>query len=338
VAGAAVAVVLIAAAGYAWKGSPEAWGGSGPGDAFTAGAAAAGPAAAGSAPHTLGSEQIAAMVDGLAAKLKTDPSNAEGWAMLGRSLTVLGRHDEAVTAYGKAVKLRADDAVLRADYADALAVKNGRRIGQDAQAQIDAALKIDPQQFKALALAGTAAFDREDWAGAARHWQGAVDNAPAGSPMRAQLQASLDEARSRAGLPPATPSPSAAGTAATATAGAGLAAADRAITGRVSLAQALAGKASPDDTVFIYARPADGSRMPLAILRKQVKDLPADFRLDDGLAMSPAAKLSGARQVVVSARVSKSGQATPQPGDLEGVSATVAPGAHGVKVEIDAVK
>jgi len=120
--------------------------------------------------------------------------------------------------------------------------------------------------------------------------------------------------------------------------GTGLSAADTAITGRVSLAKALAGKASPEDTVFIYARPADGSRMPLAILRKQVKDLPADFRLDDSLAMSPAAKLSGAKQVVVSARVSKSGQATPQPGDLEGVSATVAPGAREVKVEIDAVK
>jgi cytochrome c-type biogenesis protein CcmH len=111
-------------------------------------------------------------------------------------------------------------------------------------------------------------------------------------------------------------------------------AAAAAISGRVTLAPALHDKAAPGDTVFIFARAAQGSKMPLAILRKQVKDLPAEFTLDDSLAMSPQAKLSGASAVVVGARISKSGNAMPQPGDLQGLSAEVGPGAQGVQIEI----
>jgi cytochrome c-type biogenesis protein CcmH len=107
-----------------------------------------------------------------------------------------------------------------------------------------------------------------------------------------------------------------------------------AITGKVTLAPALAAKAAPDDTVFIYARAAEGSRMPLAILKKKVSDLPVSFTLDDSMAMSPAATLSGAKAVIVGARVSKSGQAMPQPGDLQGQSAVVAPGVSGLQISI----
>jgi cytochrome c-type biogenesis protein CcmH len=102
----------------------------------------------------------------------------------------------------------------------------------------------------------------------------------------------------------------------------------------VSLAPALRATAAPDDTVFIFARAAEGSRMPLALLRKQVKDLPLEFKLDDSLAMSPATRLSTAQRVIVGARISKSGQAMPQPGDLEGLTAPVAVGATGLKIEI----
>jgi len=99
----------------------------------------------------------------------------------------------------------------------------------------------------------------------------------------------------------------------------------------------LAAKAGPDDTVFVFARPAEGSRMPLAILRKQVKDLPLKFTLDDSLAMSPAAPLSSASRVVVGARISKLGQAIAQPGDLQGVSAPMGTTAQGLKIEISEV-
>jgi cytochrome c-type biogenesis protein CcmH len=107
--------------------------------------------------------------------------------------------------------------------------------------------------------------------------------------------------------------------------------------GTVRLAPALAAQASPEDTVFVFARPAEGSRMPLAIVRKQVKDLPFEFTLDDRLAMTPAARLSLHPKVVVDARVSKSGQAQASAGDLAGRSAPVANNASGLVVEINEV-
>jgi cytochrome c-type biogenesis protein CcmH len=106
------------------------------------------------------------------------------------------------------------------------------------------------------------------------------------------------------------------------------------VSGTVSLTPALRKLADPEDTVFIFARAGEGSRVPLAILRKQVKDLPYSYRLDDSLSMSPAAKLSLAKTVVIGARVSKTGQAAPQPGDFEGLSGPVSVGAKSVEVEI----
>ena len=108
-----------------------------------------------------------------------------------------------------------------------------------------------------------------------------------------------------------------------------------AIAGTVTLAPALAGKVSPTDTVYIFARAVDGPRMPLAILRKQAKDLPVVFTLDDSMAMAPNLALSNFPSVVVGARVSKSGSASPQSGDLEGLSPAVKLGVTGLTVVID---
>lgn len=94
----------------------------------------------------------------------------------------------------------------------------------------------------------------------------------------------------------------------------------------VSLSPALAGKAAPQDTVFVFARPAQGPRMPLAIVRLQVKDLPTTVVLDDSHGMSPQMSLASVPEVVVVARVSKSGMAAAAPGDFEGVSAPVKAG------------
>ncbi len=107
------------------------------------------------------------------------------------------------------------------------------------------------------------------------------------------------------------------------------------VSGKVSLSPSLQGKVSPEDTVFILARAAQGPRMPLAVFRKQVKDLPMEFTLNDSMAMQPQMKLSGFAQIVVAARVSKSGTAMSRPGDLEGVSSSVAPGTTGLNIVID---
>jgi cytochrome c-type biogenesis protein CcmH len=107
-----------------------------------------------------------------------------------------------------------------------------------------------------------------------------------------------------------------------------------AISGTVTLAAALASQTLPTDTVFIFSRASQGPPMPLAILRKLVKDLPLDFRLDDSLAMSPASRLSSAAQVVVGARVSRSGDAMTQPGDLVAETVPAKLGSTGIRLDI----
>lgn len=320
VAGVAALVVLVAAAGYWWTGSPGQLAGG-------ADNTRANPHTSGDvAPHATDAEQMAAMVDALAERLKDDPKNAEGWAMLARSYTVIGRQADALKAYERAVALRRDDADLLADYADALALKNQRQLAGEPMKWVERALKADPRNLKALALAGTHAYERKDYKGAVRYWQQLTDYGTPDNELVQQIAPGLAQAREQAGLPAAAmKSPATA--------------LSTSVSGTVTLAPALARQASPDDTVFIYARDAQGSRLPLAILRKQVRDLPLRFTLDDSLAMSPAAKLSGARQVIVEARVSKSGEARAQPGDLSGQTVPVSPGATSLTLEIrDTVK
>ena len=334
-------VVVLAVAGYAWTGSP--------------GVPSAGPptaaAAEGGNPHASGAvdeAQFIAAVEQLAERLKGQPDDVEGWAMLARSYGMLGRLDDALPAYQKAVALNGQDARLLADYADTLALKNDRNLEGEPLALVERALKIEPTNLKALSLAGAAAFNRKDYAGAVRYWERVVQHAPAESPYLPQVQASIAEARERGGLGPASgaaapakPPPVAVAAAKPAAAPVATPAPDAAggatIRGTVRLAPAQAMMAAPTDAVFIFARPAEGSRMPLAIVRKQVKDLPVDFVLDDSMAMSPGAKLSLFPQVVVSARVSKSGQAVPSAGDLSGQSAPIAPTASGLLIEINEV-
>jgi cytochrome c-type biogenesis protein CcmH len=106
----------------------------------------------------------------------------------------------------------------------------------------------------------------------------------------------------------------------------------------VTLAPALATKVAPGDTLFIFARAAEGPRMPLAILKRQASELPLKFTLDDSSAMSKEMTLSKAPQVTVQARISRSGNAMPQPGDLLGQVGPVAPGATGLTITIDSVQ
>ena len=300
-AGVAGFSVVLTAVGYLLLGTPSAWNVK-PGDQV-----AAMPTDA----------EVEAMLGQLAARLRAEPDNAQGWAMLGRSYLMLGRHAEAVQALEKLVALQPTDAQAIVDLADAKAMVAGRVLAGEPEKLIARALELDPKNLKALALAGTVAFD---YAAAVRHWEAAVAAAGGESELVANLRTGIVEARQRGGLgDPAAPA---------------AAAAPAKVSGRVVLAAALAGQAAPTDTLFIFARPAEGSRMPLALLRAQVKDLPVEFTLDDSLAMNPAAKLSGATQVVIGARISKSGQAMPQPGDLQGFSAPVAVGAKGVAVEI----
>ena len=110
------------------------------------------------------------------------------------------------------------------------------------------------------------------------------------------------------------------------------------VSGQVSLGAELKAQVAPGDTLFVYARAVDGPRMPLAIVKRQAGELPYTFQLDDSMAMAPNFKLSGFPRVVIEARISKSGQATPQSGDLLGQVGPVAPGAEGLRIIIDRVQ
>lgn len=313
-------VLAVGLAVYAWVGAPGAWQ-VGPGST----------APGSQPPHEMADAQFSAMADQLAERLRQNPDDAEGWAMLARSYTVLGRHDEALPAFRRLLTLRPQDAQAHADLADALGAAQGRSLEGEPERLIERALQLEPDNVKALALAGTIALQRGDAATAQRHWERALAQVEPGSEIATRLQGAVDDARQRA----ASGAPTAAAAAAVAEPGA--AATAGTVSGRLSLAPALAAQARPEDTVYIFARAAQGPTMPLAILRKQVKDLPLDFRLDDDMAMSPATRLSKADQVVVVARISRSGNAMPQPGDLQGQSAPVAPGASGLQVQIGEV-
>ena len=278
-------------------------------------------------------QEVEAMVAKLAARMQQSPDDGNGWALLARSYLVMQRHADAVAAYERAVALIKDDADLLADYADALAMTQGRRIEGKPLKVVERALKIDPLQWKALAMAGSAAFERKDFKTAVAYWEKLQSRAEPGSDFAREVAANVDEARQLGGLKVAASAAPPAKADAKSTAGSAGASVD----GIVALSRELAAKTSPTDSVFVFARAAEGPRMPLAVMRFQVKDLPAKFHLDDSMAMSPAAKLSNYPEVIIGARVSKSANATPQAGDLQGTSKPVKLGADGVAVLIDQV-
>jgi len=348
-AGLVLFLFAVAGGGYLLIGAPGALE-LGPG-ATSAHADAPEAAASGAVPHELSAEQMSTLTDRLAERLRTRPDDADGWTMLARSYETLGKHPQAVAAFAQAERLHPDDANLLADYADALAMTAGRKLDGPPTALVQRALAIDPRNDKALALAGTAAFDRKDYAAAVRYWETLAQVEPADGPFAGQVQGGIAEARRLAGMPAAAAASAvaaAAGPAANANIAAAAAAATESATdaaagpgaqvaGTVTLAPALRGRVSPDDTLFVYARAADGQRMPLAVLRKRVADLPLRFTLDDSLAMSPAARLSGASRVIVGARISRSGNAAAQDGDLQAAGQSVAVGARDLRLDIDAV-
>ena len=275
------------------------------------------------------------MAERLAERLKAKPDDAEGWSMLGRSYSVLEMFPQALTAFQRVIALRPEDAQGYVDYADALGMTQGRKLAGEPEKLIARALQLDPDNVKALSLSGTLALDRGDAAGAAQLWAHALQKTEPGSEMAQRLQGAIDDARQRAAGPPAPALAAAAQAPAAAPAAlAAPAAAAGSVQVRISLAPALAAMASPDDTVFIFARALQGGKAPLAIQRRQVKDLPLQLTLDDSMAMSPALRLSSVSQVIVGARVSKSGNAMPQPGDLQGLSPAVAVGARGLQLQI----
>jgi cytochrome c-type biogenesis protein CcmH len=290
--------------------------------------------AASATPSPADDAKIVAMVESLARKVRDRPDDTEGWALLGRSMAALGRFREAADAYEHLMRLAPGDAQVMADYADVLGMVQGRTLAGRPYELARQALRIEPKNKKALALAGTAAVDAGEYTVAIGYWQRLAGELPPGSEDYAQVQAILGEIRSRAtgdakSAPPAT--------AAVAQAQAPAAGGGKSITGSVSLAFGVSGHVSGSETLFIFARSEGGPRIPLAVLRASARELPMKFALDDSQSMAPGVKLSAAQAVRIEARISKSGNAMPQPGDLVGSSAVVKPGARDVDIVVDKV-
>lgn len=279
-------------------------------------------------------EQIEAMIADLKKRVDQEPANAETWALLARTQYAIGNFAEAATAYAKVGTLLPENADLMADHADALAMSQGRIFTGKPLELVRRALVLDPKQWKALAMAGSEAFERRDYPAAIDYWQRLYNITPPEAPIAQQLQGSIDRARELAGssAPPSLVSGSGSGPVADAPKNS---VQNRSVTGTVTLSAGLMSKVQPDDSVFIFARPADGSRMPVAVVRARAKELPLQFTLDDSRAMAPTAKISNLSEVIVSARISRSGNAMPSSGDLEGGNEKIKVGSQGIAITID---
>jgi cytochrome c-type biogenesis protein CcmH len=295
-----------------------------------------------------GHANISSVLENLTARLQEQPDDVEGWLMLGRTYAIMRRFTDAKSAYERVMALSPDNAEYITDYADIVAMVNdGSLIGKPEEL-INKALRLDPGNPKALALAGTVEFEKKRYKQAAGYWEKLLALVPPGTQLEQSVRDSIAEANSLAAgkgsivaraqeqSPPGsqTPPPGQNQPGSAAAAGAG-GPSSGTLSGKVTLSPAMAGKASPNDSLYIFARAKAGPRAPLATLRLQVKDLPASFTLNDSMARSGVQLSTFGDEVVVGARISKSGSPMPQPGDLQGLSQPVRVGASGINVVID---
>lgn len=282
-----------------------------------------------------GDVQAPVSINALEEMVSNKPQDPNPLVMLARSYSDLGRFADAAVAYEKLTKLVPDESQLWADYADALAMSAGRKLMGPPAKLIEKALALDPNNFKALALTGSVAMERGDFAAAASSWEKLLSLIPKDDQNVKDIEGGIQQARvllaQKSGVKMPVQATQVGDRSESAQAG------KEAISGTVTLSNAFKAHVSPEDTVFVLVRAAEGPKMPLAIVRKQVKDLPIKFSLDDNAAMSPQMKVSNFEQVVVIARVSKSGNAMTQPGDIQGMSNVIKPGTSGLKLSIDKV-
>jgi len=303
-----------------------------------------------------GTPDIDRMVAGLQKKLEAQPNNPKGWYMLGRSYMVLKRFPEAVKAYEKAYKLMPDSAEVMLSLADSLAMQNNGSISGRPVELINKALKIEPDNLTALWLGGMASRQKKDYVSAIQRWskvmkllkdpgerqevRGLIKEAESklNPEQRKLVQSQLDSLDATDNTSKAT-TPQIASQNNTAKNSSDTSVADpnKAVTVNVSLSDDFKDKVKPTDYVFVYAKAMSGPPMPLAAAKIQVKDLPAKIVLNDSMAMMPQMKISAHSEVVVGARISKSGQPIAQSGDFYTEKRAIKLGDK-VNLEIDTIK
>ena len=264
--------------------------------------------------HARAEATMEKMVAELAQRLEVKPDNPEGWVMLARSYAAMGRMEPAAKAFARVGPALETQPALMVAYADFLVRQADGDFSGKPRELIRAVLAKEPENMTALYLAGADAMQAERWKDAVRHWEPLLKQLEPGSEDAENIAAGLEHARKQLGGSKAPVAGS--------------------ISGRLELAPALAGKAAPEDTVFLFARAEGGPPMPLAARKLKVADLPYRFTLSDADALG-GAKLSEAKAVRIEARVAKGGTPAPQPGDLSGRSNAIKPGARNLTVRID---
>jgi len=263
-------------------------------------------------------EAVERMVTEFAQKMEKDPQNLKGWVMLARSYRILGRNQEAEKAYARAGDFVNSDPQLLADYADVIATNtNGDFSGKPMQL-INQALKLDPNNLLALWLSGSASFSTQNYKVAVQTWEKLNSLLPAQSDESRAIQASIAEAREKGHLPASAP----------------LVMSDKAVSGIVEVAADLQSKIKPGDILMVIAR-KPGERMPVAVLKTDVTKFPMSFALNDALAMNPQMPISQLPEVSVEVRISKTGMAKAEPGDLISKPKIVTVGTSKVRLLID---
>lgn len=291
------------------------------------------------------------LIERVRIRLRDSPTDIEGWQMLGRAELARGNPQPAREAFDKALLLAPNNAQIKVDLADAIAQTQGAVLEGRPIALIREALASEPRNPKGLALAGAYEVRQGNTAAALANWKTLLTVLPPDTDQARQivgLVADLEAGRTPQVGPAAAAAPTAPAAAEAggrqAAASGGAASADPgagALSGRIEIDAALAGKLRPDDTLFVVARSLDAQGQPagppLAVLRARGADLPLAFTLDDRLAMGPMAKLSSVApgtQVKVVARISRSGEAATRSGDLQGSSDPVKPGTSGMTIVI----
>ena len=266
-------------------------------------------------------ESVEKMVAEFAAKMEKEPDNLKGWAMLARSYRILGHNAEAANAYARAGSFVDSDPQLLADYADVLAANADGNFAGKPQQLINKALALDPNNLLALWLSGTAAFNAQNYKAAVQSWEKLAKQLPPDTDETRAITASIAEARSKGGLPPA----SAPGIS------------NQGVSGQIGISSELQSKVKAGDALMVIAR-KPGERMPVAVLKTAVAAFPMNFVLNDALAMSPYALISQLPEVLVEVRISKTGMAMPESGDLISAPQTIKVGTTNARLMINQVR
>jgi cytochrome c-type biogenesis protein CcmH len=248
---------------------------------------------------------INAMVEKLAQKMAQNPQDPQGWIMLARSYKVLKRYPDAVSALRKARALLGDEPQTLLQLADVIAMQNGGSLLGEPTELVANALALDANNDMGLWLYGLANAEEGKFGEAIDNWKKLQTHYKTNDADYTEVQKLIDQAKEALGekvesaKDETTPSSSS----------------GKSLHLAVALDDKFKSAVSAEDYVFIYAQPAQGGKMPLAVVKKQVKDLPIDITLDDSMAMMPNMTISSVANVQVSARVSKSGNASPQSGE-----------------------